>query len=401
MPSRPRGSSPAGTDAGWPPSSSRAPESGPSRRCRPGPHARAGCRVADIARPQLKTHCCDRDLPVAEHDSQRGVPSCHPTTRPHRSRRAPDPSAVRRPPVPAAPGAAGATAGPDHGVPCRLRSSRRGPSGSGPSGRRPDDGGGSRGTAGKGTGSRPGKPRGKAPRSKKQRRNRRLKIAGALMAGMLVLLGVFVGVVYASTEVPSPDSITNAQTTVIYYSDGVTEMARLGDENRTNVSLDQISEPAQQRRARRREPGLLHRPGHLLHRHHPGGLEQRDRRLDAGWVDDHPAVREERDPAELRPDVRPEVPGAVPGDQAGQQLLEGPDPRELPEHHLLRPRRLRHRGGGQHLLRRPRRAADRRSRARCSPSSSGAPPATTRRSAPRTPRTAGARCSTRWSRRAG
>jgi membrane peptidoglycan carboxypeptidase len=73
---------------------------------------------------------------------------------------------------------------------------------------------------------------------------RRLKVAGALMAGMLVLLGVFVGVVYASTAVPSPDSITNAQTTVVYYSDGVTEMARLGDENRTNVALDQVSEPA-------------------------------------------------------------------------------------------------------------------------------------------------------------
>jgi membrane peptidoglycan carboxypeptidase len=62
---------------------------------------------------------------------------------------------------------------------------------------------------------------------------------------MLVLLGVFVGVVYASTEVPSPDSINSAQTTVVYYSDGTTEMARLGDENRTNVSLAQIAEPAQ------------------------------------------------------------------------------------------------------------------------------------------------------------
>src|SRR5918993_3748421 len=64
------------------------------------------------------------------------------------------------------------------------------------------------------------------------------------MAGMLVLGGVFVGVVYASTEAPSPDSITNAQTTVVYYSDGTTEMARLGDENRTNVPLDQVSEAA-------------------------------------------------------------------------------------------------------------------------------------------------------------
>ncbi len=62
---------------------------------------------------------------------------------------------------------------------------------------------------------------------------------------MIVLMGVFVGVVYASTEVPSPDSISNAQTTVLYYSDGATEMARLGDENRTNVTLDEISEPAQ------------------------------------------------------------------------------------------------------------------------------------------------------------
>ncbi|HEY0402941.1 MAG TPA: transglycosylase domain-containing protein [Blastococcus sp.] len=64
------------------------------------------------------------------------------------------------------------------------------------------------------------------------------------MAGLLVLLGVFVGVVYASTDVPSPDSITTAQTTRVYYSDGTTEMARLGDENRTNVPLAQISDPA-------------------------------------------------------------------------------------------------------------------------------------------------------------
>ncbi|HEU4523892.1 MAG TPA: biosynthetic peptidoglycan transglycosylase, partial [Gemmatimonadales bacterium] len=82
-------------------------------------------------------------------------------------------------------------------------------------------------------------------RSKKQKRRRRLKIAGAIIAGMFVLLGVFVGVVYASTEVPSPDSISNAQTTILYYSDGRTEMARLGDENRTNVTLAEISEPAQ------------------------------------------------------------------------------------------------------------------------------------------------------------
>ncbi|TFV88045.1 penicillin-binding protein [Blastococcus sp. CT_GayMR16] len=79
---------------------------------------------------------------------------------------------------------------------------------------------------------------------------------------MLVLLGVFVGVVYASTDVPSPDSITTAQTTRVYYSDGTTEMARLGDENRTNVPLAQISEPAQnavlaaENRDFRTDPGI-------------------------------------------------------------------------------------------------------------------------------------------------
>jgi membrane peptidoglycan carboxypeptidase len=102
------------------------------------------------------------------------------------------------------------------------------PAGRGGSGRRPA-------TKGKGT----------AARTKKQRRKRRLKIGAAVMGGLLALLCVFVGVVYASTEVPSPGSVSTKQTTVLYYADGVTEIARLGDENRTNVPLEQISEPAQ------------------------------------------------------------------------------------------------------------------------------------------------------------
>ncbi|MGY1622443.1 transglycosylase domain-containing protein [Geodermatophilus sp. SYSU D00965] len=87
---------------------------------------------------------------------------------------------------------------------------------------------------------------GKAARTKKQKRRRRLKVLAAAFAGMLVLLGVFVGVVYATTEVPDPSSVQNAQTTVVYYADGTTEMARLGVDggNRTNVPLDRVSEPA-------------------------------------------------------------------------------------------------------------------------------------------------------------
>lgn len=79
---------------------------------------------------------------------------------------------------------------------------------------------------------------------------------------MLVLLGVFVGVVYASTDVPSPESITNKQTTVLYYSDGVTEMARLSDgENRTSVPLAQISEPARNAVLAAENKGFYSDPG--------------------------------------------------------------------------------------------------------------------------------------------
>ena len=103
-------------------------------------------------------------------------------------------------------------------------------------GRRPGGSGGS---------GRPPGGGGKRKRTAKQKRRRWLKVLAGAIVSVLVLLGVFVGVVYASTEVPSPDSIANDQTTVIYYSDGATEMARLDSgENRTEVGLDQISEPA-------------------------------------------------------------------------------------------------------------------------------------------------------------
>ncbi|WP_448621979.1 transglycosylase domain-containing protein [Geodermatophilus sp. URMC 65] len=143
----------------------------------------------------------------------------------------------------------------------RSGSVRRPPSGrtaggSGGGGR-PPAGRGGRPPAGRGgrtTASRSGpaakgaRPAGKAVRTRKQRRSRRLKALGAAFAGMLVLLGVFVGVVYATTEVPDPSSVQNAQTTVVYYADGTTEMARLGVDggNRTNVDLTEVSEPARE-----------------------------------------------------------------------------------------------------------------------------------------------------------
>ena len=72
-------------------------------------------------------------------------------------------------------------------------------------------------------------------------------------------------------------------------------------------------------------------------------LEQRLGRRPAGRVDDHPAVREERVP---HPGAHAlaQGAGADPRGQARDAVSQGPDPRGLPQHHLLRPRRLRHPG---------------------------------------------------------
>ena len=70
-------------------------------------------------------------------------------------------------------------------------------------------------------------------------------IALGIIGGTFLLLAVFIGVVYATTTVPSPGSVQSAQTTIMYYADGKTPMARLGSENRTSVTLDQVSKAAQ------------------------------------------------------------------------------------------------------------------------------------------------------------
>ncbi|WP_308128213.1 transglycosylase domain-containing protein [Modestobacter italicus] len=163
---------------------------------------------------------------------------------------------VRRPPPARARAAGGSSAGarrPAVSGRARTTSSSSGGASGGarPAARSGGGGGrppvkpptGGRRPGGSGSGRPPGG--GKKKRSAKQKRRRVLKVLAGTFVSLLVLLGVFVGVVYATTEVPSPDSIANEQTTVVYYADGVTEMARLNDgENRTEVSLEQISEPA-------------------------------------------------------------------------------------------------------------------------------------------------------------
>jgi membrane peptidoglycan carboxypeptidase len=63
---------------------------------------------------------------------------------------------------------------------------------------------------------------------------------------LLVVLGLAlvgagaVGVAFATTSIPQPNDLANAQASIIYYADGKTEMARISEINRESVPLSQI-----------------------------------------------------------------------------------------------------------------------------------------------------------------
>ncbi|MDQ3505965.1 MAG: transglycosylase domain-containing protein, partial [Actinomycetota bacterium] len=80
------------------------------------------------------------------------------------------------------------------------------------------------------------------PRSKRERWKRRLKITVAALAVLFMLFSAFVVVVYINTAVPTPNQIRTNQTSVVYYSDGTSVLARVGEENRTDVALEAVPE---------------------------------------------------------------------------------------------------------------------------------------------------------------
>jgi membrane peptidoglycan carboxypeptidase len=70
------------------------------------------------------------------------------------------------------------------------------------------------------------------------------QVVGLGALSFLALVAV-VGVAYARTPIPSVNELTAAQTTVVYYSDGKSEIGRYGDQNRINVTLDQVPDHVQ------------------------------------------------------------------------------------------------------------------------------------------------------------
>ena len=229
---------------------------------------------------------------------------------------------------------------------------------------------------------------------------------GLFMVGLVVVAttGGVAAVVF-NIELPPEESLL--QTSFVCAAD-VTEACGpdnaiatfSAEEDRTNVQLDEVPGRPAAGRARHRGPGLLrarrHRPGRHRSRalpRHPGHGRH------PGRLDDHPAVRQERLP-HLRAQHRPQGEGGGARGEARARAQQGRDPRALPQHHLLRPRRLRRERG-----RRARTSARTWRTSACSrrPTS---PASSARRAAPtpsrtrRRPPAGGAPCSTRWPRRA-
>ncbi|GGL39588.1 penicillin-binding protein [Phycicoccus endophyticus] len=98
----------------------------------------------------------------------------------------------------------------------------------------------------------PRQPRSRAEATRRSARSRTSTTSRRrvwLKRGLWGVLGVFVlgvagvALAYALTDIPKPNEMVTAQASIVYYSDGKTEMARLSDEggNRESVPLSEIS----------------------------------------------------------------------------------------------------------------------------------------------------------------
>jgi hypothetical protein len=119
------------------------------------------------------------------------------------------------------------------------------------------------------------------------------------------------------------------------------------------------------RRDRGRRQGLLRAPRRRRRRRLPSGVDRPRRAGDcAGRFDDHAAAREERLRGPVRggsrdrcrdlrgpaPDVGAEGAREPAGDQGRARVHQGPDPRQVPQHRLLRSGRVRGAGRGADVL---------------------------------------------------
>ena len=150
-------------------------------------------------------------------------------------------------------------------------------------------------------------------------------------------------------------------------------IASSSTENRVSVPLSEVAPVMRTGRHRDRGLPLLRARRHRPPRHAARLRQQPVRRGRAGRVDADPAVRQAgaaragaehqgrqgargRDQGRHGAVVQPQAARAALRGGARGEVHQGADPRALPQHRLLRRRRLRRRGRGQALLQHARRA---------------------------------------------
>jgi membrane peptidoglycan carboxypeptidase len=65
------------------------------------------------------------------------------------------------------------------------------------------------------------------------------QLLSLVVIGGLAAVGAF-ALLVARTDVPEPNDVATAQTSIVYWNDGQTELGRIGEANRINVTLDQV-----------------------------------------------------------------------------------------------------------------------------------------------------------------
>ncbi len=170
------------------------------------------------------------------------------------------------------------------------------------------------------------------------------------LLGSVVAIATFT-VLVIRTTIPSPSEVASAQASIVYWDDGTTEIGHIGQANRISVPLADVPLDTQHAVLAAEDRDFYDHGGFSISGHRPGGVEQRLRREHPGRVDDHAAVREERVPHPAA-HLEPQDQGVRSSrSSSSTQDVQGPDPRGLPQHHLLRARRVRHPDGGAGLLR--------------------------------------------------
>ena len=71
---------------------------------------------------------------------------------------------------------------------------------------------------------------------------RQLLLLGVVAFLMLVAA---LGVGYAATDIPAPNELSGAQTTIVYFANGKTEIGRFGEQNRINVDIADVPDHVQ------------------------------------------------------------------------------------------------------------------------------------------------------------